>query len=189
MSVTLHLFKPLKGFEFVPPKKEDRLDFVRNMYPESKFEEFCDRTDVLSSEKWEKTYLGYIKGFDKEKHSQEYISCIGKYSPRRYSRRLLKARKRMYEQYKDYIVHAELPDRSYDCLVCEEVNYRQGWFFNRKFFNRKDVGEYYAFTKTETQRLMETYFDFKGEYKERAFEAYRAFLDTFEDGMYFAIFY
>ena len=193
MSATMHLYRPLKGFEFVPAKKEDRLELVKACVTDDRYHEFCERTRDLDELEWEKKYCGYIPGYDEEKHGIIEVSMLTKgYSRSRIkSRRLYQNEQYIKSHFKDYLIKCDYYDRIDYKIICEEISYRQGWFFKSSFLN-KVFTENYAFDKYHLRVLLENILNFKAKKNEHgkwALEAYREFTNKFEDGMIFVVMY
>ena len=68
-----------------------------------------------------------------------------------------------------------------DCLALDTVEYAQGWFFKKKFFN-KEVTTVFCTTKKELQNFITQYVQCKNN-EER--EIINRFLNSWEDGMLF----
>lgn len=78
-------------------------------------------------------------------------------------------------------------------LAFEIVRYRQGWFFNRKFFYKKKPSTCICTSKRGMIDAMNKYLDFKDQYpqsryfddKHLAMEAYKTFIEGWQDGYLF----
>ena len=76
---------------------------------------------------------------------------------------------------KDYVQYTPDPGFSIPFIVVKELCYRQGWFFNRKFFKLSETYTY-AFTKEDMIKKIHAYV--KPDYE---------YIEKFEDGMIFEI--
>ncbi len=78
-------------------------------------------------------------------------------------------------------------------MAFEIVRYRQGWFFNRKFFYKKKPSTCLCTTKKGMISAMDKYLDFKDNYPQARYydnkylaeEAYRTFIEGWQDGYLF----
>jgi hypothetical protein len=77
-------------------------------------------------------------------------------------------------------------------INAKEIEYAQGWFFTKKFFNNKTI-VYYASSKDHMIKLLDQFIDKKYNLKKnhrRVYDIsdiYNRFIDSFEDGMIFEL--
>lgn len=68
-------------------------------------------------------------------------------------------------------------------INCEEIKYRQGWWFKKKLFNEK-ISIHYATTKKRSEELLNRLLDFKYEEAVEAKESFLKALDGLEDNKF-----
>lgn len=66
-------------------------------------------------------------------------------------------------------------------IVVDEVAYAQGWFFKKRFFNRKMTFNF-CITRDEMIKFFDKYIDYRS-HDTRGKESVQKFLDAWEDGM------
>ena len=72
---------------------------------------------------------------------------------------------------------------SVNYLCLDEVQYAQGWFFKKPFFN-KEITLVFCTTKSQMENFFKQYIDYRS-HDTRGAEAVQIFLDSWEDGMIF----
>ena len=78
--------------------------------------------------------------------------------------------------------HFEVPYYRFNYLVLDQVEYRQGWFLKKRFFQKK-FWTIYCTTRKELEEFFKRYVNLNDEWGR---EARDAFLNAWEDGMLFA---
>ena len=73
--------------------------------------------------------------------------------------------------------------QSHKYIPVDVVQYAQGWFLKKKFFN-KEITHSFCITKKQMENFFKQYIDFNS-YDDRGKEAVDRFLNTWEDGMIF----
>ena len=68
-------------------------------------------------------------------------------------------------------------------IPVDEVQYAQGWFFKKKFFN-KEITYVLCTTKKQMENFFKQYIDYNS-HDTRAKEAVERFINAWEDGMLF----
>lgn len=193
MSVTMHLYKPRPDVDFLGnwwmqiPMRDMNHDSLRDLQvklggpseppedaPHSEWARFSsadyDWEEEQKPKAWSdgvvhelielnvyKSYLGHFKG------GKRMLNRISKFPSKLFQN----------EHYK------------FKYLVMDEVEYRQGWFMKKRFFNRK-FWTYYCTTRKEVEAFFKRYVNTNDEWGR---EAHEAFLNAWEDGMLFACFF
>ena len=100
--------------------------------------------------------------------------------------------KKKLDEFDWNVLYDENGDRT-EYLAFEIIRYRQGWFFNEKFFYKKKPSICLCTTKKGMISAMDKYLDFKDKYpqaryydeKHLAMEAYKTFIEGWQDGCLF----
>ena len=69
-------------------------------------------------------------------------------------------------------------------IPVDRVEYAQGWFFKKRFFNKK-MTRVFCTTKKQMENFFKQYIDFNDKHDTRGREAVDRFLNAWEDGMIF----
>lgn len=69
-------------------------------------------------------------------------------------------------------------------IPVDEVQYAQGWFFKKRFFN-KEITFVFCTTKEQMENFFKQYVDFNHPSDDRGKEAVNRFINAWEDGMIF----
>lgn len=167
MSVVIEILKPIHDAMYIPPTEKRHNRDLHNK----------DFNSDMSREEYIEKWCGYymING-EKNYNVKEEPINRSKY----YSRRFNKSIKEVEEKFKDIVVSKY--NGNYKGVPVSKILWRQGWYFNKKLL--RNGGLYYSVTFDHMKKLLDRFIDF---HEHNGVEAYRACINTFEDGMIFFI--